>query len=120
MRQAAHERFPRAATVARAIDAKAAVAGAAKLIGLDGDDVDAVRISGMNNHGEAEVGRHAVADVFPVFGVIVGAIKAPVILQEEAFGVRWVHGDFVNALAEFGIFVGQEHGANAAILRGPG
>ena len=31
-----------------------------------------------------------------------------------------MHRDLVDALAELGIFVGQEQGADAAVLRGPG
>ena len=41
------------------------------------------------------------------------------ILKEEAYGMRRVHGNFVHALAERGIFHGQEHRANAAVFRRP-
>ena len=74
----------------------------------------------MHGHGKTEVGRKAVTDVLPVFAGIVGAIEAPVVLQEKTLRSRGMHDDFVNALAEVGLLVGHEHGANAAVLCGPG
>src|SRR5262249_51268150 len=120
LRQTARKWLPGCSAVARAIDAKAAVTGAAELVGLDGDDVRTIGIARMNDNGESKIGRDAVGDVLPVFAVIVRAIKTPVILQEKAFGMRRMHRNFVNALAELGIFVGQKHSADAAILCGPG
>jgi len=42
------------------------------------------------------------------------------ILQEKAFGPIGMHRDFVYALAELGVFVRQEHGADTPVLRAPG
>ena len=42
------------------------------------------------------------------------------ILQEQAFGTRRVHGDFVDALSELGVFAGHKHGADSPILCRPG
>jgi len=41
------------------------------------------------------------------------------ILEEQALRPFGVESNFVDALAEFGILVGHEHSANAAILGGP-
>src|SRR5262249_43808513 len=120
LRKAARKRFPRRTAVASAVDAKPAVAGAAKFVGLDGNDVRAIGIPRVDNDGKAKIRRDAVGDIFPILTVIVGAVESPVILQVETLGASRVHGNFVNALSEFGIFVGHEHGADAAVLRGPG
>src|SRR5690349_22557569 len=54
--------FPRGATVASTIDAQPTVTRATKLIGLDGNDVDAVRVARMHDHGKTEIGGHAIGD----------------------------------------------------------
>lgn len=74
----------------------------------------------MNGHGKTEVGRKAVADILPAFAGIIRTIEAPVVLQKKTLRSRGMHDDFVNALAEVGLLVGHEHGANAAVLCGPG
>ena len=82
LRQAARERFPGGAGIARAVDAETTVAGAAKFVGLNRDDIDAIRFLRMHDDRETKIGRDAVGDVFPVFAAIVRAIQAPMILQE--------------------------------------
>src|SRR5207245_7021796 len=109
------ERVPGGASVASAIDAKAAFRSAAELVGLDGKDEDGVWVVGMHDHGEAEIGGHAVGNVCPVGGTIVGTIKAPVILQEETIGLSGVHDDLVHALAKLRIFFGHMHDADTVI-----
>jgi hypothetical protein len=71
-------------------------------------------------HGKTKIRWHSIGNVYPVFGTVVGAIQSPMILQKKAFGPIGMHRDFVYALAELGILVGHQHGADAAILRGPG
>ena len=39
---------------------------------------------GMDAHAEAEIRRHAVGDVRPGVAAVVGAVEAPVVLEEEA------------------------------------
>ena len=70
------QRLPRFAAVTCSIDAQAAIARTAKLVGLDRNDVDAIRIPGMHHHGKTEIRGHAVGDVLPVLRGIVGAIYA--------------------------------------------
>ncbi|MBZ5724196.1 MAG: serine/threonine protein kinase [Acidobacteriia bacterium] len=51
----------------------------------------------------------------------VGAVQAPMVLQEEAFRARGVHHHLVNALAvELRILLRHVHHANAAVARLPG
>jgi hypothetical protein len=73
----------------------------------------------MHSHGKTKIRRHSIANVRPVFGTIVGAIQAPMILQEETFGAIGMHRDFMYALPELGILIGHEHGADAPVLRSP-
>ena len=86
LREAAAKRFPRGASVAGAIDPEAAVARAAEFFRLDGHDVCAVGIVRVYDDGKSEIGGHAVGDVNPIFGAVVGAIDSAVILQEQALG----------------------------------
>jgi len=82
--KAAAERFPRGASVAGAIDAEAAVARAAEFFGLDGHDVGAIGIVRVYEDGKSEIGGHAVGDVNPILGAVVGAIDSAMILQKQA------------------------------------
>jgi len=115
LRQAARQGFPGAASIAGAIDAEAAFRGAAKFVGLDGENIDSVGIVWMHDHGKTEVGGHAEGNILPGIAAIVGAIESPVILQEEALGPGGMENDFVHALTELGIFFGHEDDADAAV-----
>jgi hypothetical protein len=64
---------------------------------------------------ETEIGGHAVGNVGPVGGTIVGTIEAPVILQEEAIGLGGVHDNLVHALTKLRIFFRHVHNADTAI-----
>jgi len=86
LREAAAERFPGGAGVAGAIDAEAALARTAEFFGLDGHDVRAVGIVRVYDDRKSEIGGHAVGDVNPIFGAVVGAIDSAVILQEQSPG----------------------------------
>ena len=69
---------------------------------------------GCTSYGKTKIRRHSVGNVHPVFGTVVGAIQSPMILQKEALRTSGMHRDFMYALPELGIFVGHEHGADAA------
>src|SRR5215472_13094892 len=105
--------------VARAVDAKASIASTTKFIRLHRDNVNAVGIVRMHDNWEAEIGRNTIGDVGPVFGVVIGAINSPMILQEQSFRPRRMQGNLVYALSELGIFVWHEDGAYSTVLRGP-
>ena len=57
----------------------------------------------------------------PGRGVVVGAVDAAVVLQEEPLGTRRVPGHLVHALAELGVLLalGQELGPDALVARRP-
>ena len=80
--QTAQQGLPRGTGIARAIDAQAAVAGATKLLRLDRNDIGAVGISGMHEHGKTKIRGQSVANVGPALAAVVGAIDPPMILQE--------------------------------------
>src|SRR3989475_12646998 len=73
----------------------------------------------MYHHGETKIRRDAIGNVLPVFGIVIGTIQAPMILQVKTFRTGRVHRNLVYALPEFGILVGHEHSADASILRRP-
>ena len=73
----------------------------------------------MCHHRETEVRRHAMGDVLPSLAVVVGAVQAPMVLQEEPFRARGVHGDLMDALAELGILLRRMHDADTSIARLP-
>ena len=119
MRQAAGKGFPGCAGVARSIYAQPAVTGAAKLVGVDRDDIGVIRLAGMDNDWETKIGRESIRNIYPIVGMVVGAIQAPVILQEEAFGTSRMHRDFMHTLTELRILIGHEFRADTAILGCP-
>src|SRR5579859_1390155 len=115
LRQAARQRFPGFACVARAIDAQAAFGSAAELVGLYRHDVDAVGIARVSDHRKTKVRRHIIRNILPGIAVVVGAVQAPVVLQEESFRARGVHSDLMHALAELRIFLRKVYNANTPI-----
>jgi hypothetical protein len=74
----------------------------------------------VHNDAKAKIGRHSIGNVSPFLTVVVRAIQAPVILQEETFGTIGMQSYLVHALPKLGIFVGHEHNADALVLGGPG
>src|ERR1700740_1317213 len=115
-----HPPNTRGAPVAGAINSQPAVARAAKLIGLNWNDIHPVGISRVHDYGKTEIRGHSIANVCTVFGTVVRAIQSPMILQEDAFGTTRMHRDFVYTLPELGVFLGHERSADAPVLRGPG
>src|SRR4029077_5759915 len=55
---------------------------------------------------EAEIGGQVAADFVPAVAGVVAAHDVPVFLHEQCVGLRWMHGDVVNAVADFGVGVG--------------
>ena len=76
----------------------------------------------VHDDREAEVGREAVGDGGPRAALVVGAVDAAVVLQEQPLGSRGVPGDLVHALAELGVLLalGQELRADPLVARRPG
>ena len=73
----------------------------------------------MYDNGKTEIRRHAISNVRPGFSAVVRAIESPMILQEKASWTIRMQCDLVYALPEFGILIGHEHSADAAVLRCP-
>ena len=109
--QAVGERFPFVAAGAAAVDAELSFGGIVLGIAFDGDDVDGFGLVGVNVDGEAEIGGEIAADFVPGVAGVVAAHDVPVFLHEEDVGPGGVHGDAVNAVADFGGWVGNEFGA---------
>src|SRR5439155_7836807 len=105
LRQAAHDRFARGSAIACPTNPQSAVTRAAKLVGLHGNDVNPIWVLGMYHHGETKIRRDAIGNVLPVFGIVIGAIQAPVILKEKTFGTGRVHRNLVYTLPELGVLV---------------
>ncbi len=106
LRQSSHKRFPGAARVAGSVNPQPAIACAAKLVRLDGNDIHAVGVFGMHNHREPKIRRHSIGDIDPAFGAVIRAVKSPMILQEQTFGTGGMDRDLVHALPELGILFG--------------
>src|SRR4029453_3017114 len=92
-----------------------AVGGTAELVGVQRDDPGGVGGAGRGDHGEAEVARHPVGHVLPVVPAVVAAVQAPVVLEVQPVRPAAGRGDLVDALAELGVLVGQEHGPDAVV-----
>ena len=73
----------------------------------------------MNGDSKAEVGRDAVRDVGPRLAAVIGAVKAPVVLQEHPLRARLRLRHLVDALAELRMLVWEEVGADALVRRPP-
>ena len=69
---------------------------------------------------EPEVGGQVAADFVPGIAGVVAAHHVPVLLHEEHAGTRAVHGDVVDAVADFGRRVGDVFGLQPAIDGPPG
>src|SRR5207237_10215274 len=91
----------------------------ATLFSLHRNDVNPIWVLGMYHHGETKIRRDAIGNVLPVFGIVIGAIQAPVILKEKTFGTGRMHRNLVYTLPELGILVGHKHSADASISRRP-
>ncbi len=89
-------------------------------VALDGDDVDGLRLVGVNVDHEAEVGRQVAADFLPRVAGVVAAHHVPVLLHEEHVRARAVHGDVVNAVADLGVRVGDVLGMQSLVDGAPG
>ena len=75
---------------------------------------------GMHVDGESEIGGKISADFVPVIAGVVGTHYVPVLLHEEQAGTLGVHGDVVNAVADFGVGIGNVLGVEAFVDGLPG
>ena len=75
-------------------------------VALDRDDIDGVRLVGVNVDRETEVGRQVAADLPPGLAGVVAAHDVPVLLHEQDIGRERVHGDVMNAVSDFGAWSG--------------
>ena len=106
LRQAVGQRLPLVAAGAAAIDAQLAVRREVLGVALDRHDVDRLRLVRVDVDDEAEIGRQIAADLVPVIAGVVAAHHVPVLLHEERVGPRRVHRDAVDAVADFGVRIG--------------
>ena len=70
-------------------------------VALDRDDIDGFRFMRMNINRKSEVGRQIAADLVPGFAGIVAAHDVPVLLHEQHVRARRMHGDAMDAVANF-------------------
>ena len=119
LRQAARHRLPGRAGVARAVDAQLSVGRATEPVRVQRHDEGGVRIAGVHAQAEAEVRRDSVGHVLPGVAAVVGAVEPPVVLEKETAGPGAVR-DLVDALAELGVRVRVELGADAPVPGLPG
>ena len=89
-------------------------------IALDGNDENSFRLVGVNVDGKSEVGGQVAAHLMPGVAAIVAAHHVPMLLHEENVGARPMHGDAMNAVADFGGGIGKELGFQAAVDGPPG
>ena len=89
-------------------------------VALDGHDVNGFRLVRVNVDREAEIGGQISADFLPGIAGVVAAHDVPMFLHEQDVRARRVHGDVVNAVADFGIRVGNVRGVQALVDRPPG
>src|SRR5579862_5762978 len=84
LRQTVREALPALAGVAGAPDGSFAVGHAARVAGVERDDVERVAIVRMGGCGEAELGRQPVANLGPRAAGVVAPVHADVVLLVEA------------------------------------
>ena len=89
-------------------------------VALDGDDVNRLGLVGVHVDGESEIGGQVAADFVPVVAGVVGAHDVPVLLHEEHAGTLGIHGDVVDAVADFGVGIGNVLRVQAFVDRLPG
>src|SRR5437660_1286872 len=106
LRQPLGQRFPFVAAGFAAVDTQLAVEGEVFSIALDGHDVDGFRFVGVDVDHETEVGRQIATDFFPGITRVVAAHHVPVFLHEEDVRIRGMHGNVMNAVADFGGWFG--------------
>jgi len=73
----------------------------------------------MGGHREAEVGGQPLGDGSPGRTVVVAAVHAEVVLQEESLGHERIACDLVHALTELGERIGHEPSTHSGVRRRP-
>ncbi len=101
------------------VDAQLAIGWKVLRVALDGDDVDGLRLMGVNVDHEPEVCGQVAADLMPRVASVVAAHHVPVLLHEQHTRARGVHRDAVNAVADVGIRVGDILGLQSTVDRPP-
>src|SRR5258708_17242457 len=119
-RKALGERFPLVAAGLAAINAELALGNEVFAVALDRRDVDRFRLVGVHINHEAEIGGEIATDFVPAVAGVVAAHDVPMLLHEERVWLGWMHGDVVNAVADFGVGIGNELGNQALVDRLPG
>src|ERR1051325_5582918 len=75
-------------------------------VAFNGNDIDGVGLVGVDVDGEAEIGGEIAGDFVPGVAAVVAAHDVPVFLHEQDVGLFGVHGDAMDAVADFGVGVG--------------
>ena len=119
LRQAAGQRLPLVAAAAAAVDAEFSFRRVMQRVARDRDDVDRLRLVGVDVDREAEIRGQVAADLVPICAGVVAAHHVPMFLHEDDVRPRRVHGDAVDAVADQRIGVGNILGAEAVIDRLP-
>ena len=75
-------------------------------IAFDWHDEYCFRLVGVNIDRKTEIGRQIAADFVPDIAGIVAAHHVPVFLHEQHVGSAGMKGDAVDAVADFGVRIG--------------
>src|SRR5260370_28953566 len=73
----------------------------------------------MGDHWKTKVRRDALGNVLPRCSAVIASVEAPVILQVEPLRASRRPRNLVDALAELGMLVGEEIGANPLVRSAP-
>ncbi len=119
LRQAFGKRLPLVSASPAAVDAQFAIGRKVLRVALDWNDVDGLRLVGVNLDHEPEVCGQVAADFLPRVAGVVAAHHIPVLLHEQHTRARSGHRDAVNAVADVGIRVGDVLGLQSTVDRLP-
>src|SRR5208337_205609 len=114
------ERLPLISARAAAINPQLSLGRIVFAVALDGDDVNGLRLMGVDVDHEPEVGGQIPADLVPRVASVVAAHHVPVLLHEQHARARRVHRDVVNAVPDLSSRFGDVFRMQAAVDGSPG
>src|SRR6516164_8884837 len=119
LREALRERFPFVATGLAAVDPQLSFRNVVETVAGNWNDIDGFRFVGVDINHKAEVAGEIAADLVPLRTRVVATHNVPMLLHEQRTRPRGMKGDMVNAVADFGVGVGNELGDKAPVDGGP-
>ena len=117
--QALLQFFPVLTSIPTSENSESTLDRTTKLRTLLGNDVDRIRIVGMNQQRETKPRRQTFGNIHPLFSLIITPIDTIVVLLVQNLGLVRMQCHMMNALANFGKFLGKKISPNTFVASLP-